>query len=745
MDVSRHVMKSSPPRKRLGESLVSSGLIDEKTLQKALDIQKIQKKRLGRILIEMGVADDQTIAKTLAIQLRIPIIHLSEMDIPKEIVSLVPAELVENHLIMPVKETKEGFLLVAMVNPLDLNAVDDLRFVTQKRISIAIAPEDDILRAIEKYYPKKDLERDLNSGPALDEGVEIIQRKEKEEKELTDVQDILDLTERPPVVRLTNAVIADAIKMKASDIHIEPQKNEMVIRYRVDGMMKEIMKADKHIHASLVSRIKVVSNMDISIRRKPQDGKSQIKYNDKIYDLRISTIPATYGENVTIRILNPDTAKIKIEDLGISGRALDDFIDCLDKPQGIILVTGPTGSGKSSTLYACLNRLNNPTVNIITVEDPVEYDIKGVNQVQINPAAGITFAAGLRSILRQDPDIVMVGEIRDNETASIACQAAQTGHLVLSTLHTNDAPSTITRLMDLGMEPFLIASSLVAIIGQRLVRKICDNCKAPNPLGPRIMNRLKPLARSNKDVVFWKGAGCEACNYSGYSGRLGIFEVLTITPAVRDAISGKISTDGIRKIAEGEGYQPMSMDGIVKAVQGLTTIEEIFRVAPPEFSGAPEEKIVQPAAPERTAFEEEPAEVMSSSLSMARPHKMLVADDNEIMVKVISNILENEGYLVSVAGNGLEAYKRALQEKPDLIITDYLMPEMDGVTLIKKLRSQLATRYIPIIMLTAKDAEDAEAEVFNAGADEYLTKPVNPKKFLVRINKLLKKGGSGQG
>jgi type IV pilus assembly protein PilB len=738
MDVSSNVRKSTAPRKRIGESLVSSGLIDEKILQKALDIQKIQKKRLGRILIEMGVADDITIAKTLAEQLQISILRLNKIEIPEEIVALVPEELAENHGVIPIKETQEGFLLVAMANPLDFNALDDLRFVTQRRISIAIAPESDIVKAIEKYYPKKDLERDLNSGPALDEDVEIIQKTEREEKDLTDVQDILDLTERPPVVRLTNTVIADAIRMKASDIHIEPQKNEMVIRYRVDGMMKEIMRADKHIHASLVSRIKVVSNMDISIRRKPQDGKSQIKYNEKIYDLRISTIPATYGENVTIRILNPDTAKIKIEDLGISGRALDDFTNCLDKPQGIILVTGPTGSGKSSTLYACLNRLNNASVNIITVEDPVEYDVKGINQVQINPAAGITFAAGLRSILRQDPDIVMVGEIRDHETASIACQAAQTGHLVLSTLHTNDAPSTITRLMDLGIEPFLIASSLVSVVGQRLVRKICDKCRAPNPLGPKIMNRLRPLTGADKDVVFWKGSGCEACNYSGYTGRMGLFEILTITPALRDAISGKISTDGIKKIAEGEGYQSMSMDGIMKAVQGLTTIEEVFRVAPPEISEAVEAKIVKPVVQEKAAPDEQQSE-MSSSLSTARPAKILVADDNEIMVKVISGVLETGGYLVSSACNGLEAYRSALQEKPDLIVTDYLMPEMDGITLIKKLRSQLATRYIPIIMITAKDEEDTEAEVLNAGADDYMIKPVDPKRLLARIGRLLKK------
>jgi len=330
-------------------------------------------------------------------------------------------------------------------------------------IDIGISPHKDILEAIERYYPKRDLEADLDSGPRIGEGLEVIPSVKKEEKE---VQDLLKLTELPPVVRFTNSIIADAINLKASDIHIEPQKASVIIRYRIDGIMREIMKTDKHVHASLVSRIKITSNMDISIRRKPQDGKAQVRYRDKSYDLRVSIIPTSYGEKIAIRILDPRGAALHIDDLGLSEKPLRDLEKSIERPQGIILVTGPTGSGKSTTLYACLNKLNTPDVNIITVEDPIEFDIQGINQVQINPKAGITFAAGLRSILRQDPDIVMVGEIRDNETASIAFQAAQTGHLVFSTLHTNDAPSAITRLLDLGVEPFLISASLTAIIGK---------------------------------------------------------------------------------------------------------------------------------------------------------------------------------------------------------------------------------------------------------------------------------------
>ena len=734
--------ENSKRRKKLGECLVEAGLIDEKTLANALEIQKVQRKKIGQIFIDMGVADDQEIAQALAIQLKIPLVHLREVEIPKEIIALAPPELAENCLLVPIKKTERG-LLVVMANPLDMYAVDDLRFATGMPIDIAVAPQEDILGAIEKYYPNRDLEKDLGSGPGLDEGIEIILRKEIEEKDITDItdiQDLLDLTERPPVVRLVNAILSDAIKLKASDIHIEPQKTAVIVRYRMDGIMREIMKTDKHVHASLVSRIKIISNMDVTIRRKPQDGKAQAKYGDKIYDLRVSTIPTSYGEKVTIRLLNPDTAAIGLENLGLSEKTLKNFNTALSLPQGAILVTGPTGSGKSSTLYACLNRLSSPEVNIITVEDPVEYDISGINQVQINPKAGITFASGLRSILRQDPDIVMVGEIRDSETASIAFQAAQTGHLVLSTLHTNDAPSAVTRLLDLDVEPFLISASLVTVVGQRLVRGICHECKVPDPLTPEILKQFSPHITKDKSAAFWKGAGCEACNYTGYSGRLGLFEVLMVTPTLRDLITPNVSPSTLKKAAEKEGFQPMSVDGIRKALMELTTIEEVFRVAPPEVTEAPAGcGILETAIPEEIEPEQSLYEERMPSLSMVRPQKILLADDNEVILRILCGFLESEDYRIITAKNGLEALRLTLQEKPDLIITDYLMPKMDGVTLIKKLKSQLATRYIPIIMLTAKDGVDSEVKGFDAGADDYLTKPVNSKRLLTRINRLLKR------
>ncbi len=724
-----------PPQKkmRLGEILVKSGLIDEKTLNKALEIQKTQKKRLGQVLVDMRVADEVIIAKTLARQLNIPYGRLEKVKIVKEVIGLVPPELAENHLVIPIKK-REHSILVAMANPLDLYALDDLRFFTQSRIDVAVVPEGDILDAIGRHYPKKDLKKNLDSGPNIDGEIEIIHEKDEDEQ---DAQDLLGLTELQPIVRFTNSVLADAIKLNASDIHIEPQHKSITVRYRVDGIMREIMQADKHIHAGVVSRIKIISNLDISIKRKPQDGKAQVKYDGKTFDLRVSTLPTSYGEKVTIRILNPATAEMNPEDLGFSDKDLKHILAAINVPQGIILVTGPTGSGKSSTLYACLNKLNSPAVNIVTVEDPVEFDVSGINQVQINPAAGITFAAGLRSILRQDPDIVMVGEIRDSETAITAFQAAQTGHLVLSTLHTNDAPSAVIRLMDLGIDPFLVSASLTAIVGQRLVRGICQECKVPDSVPPEQMELILPYIGQGKEAVFWKGAGCEACQFTGYSGRLGLFEVFTMTPTLRRIISPTLSAVNLQEAAEKEGFLVMAIDGITKAMQGLTTIDEVFRVAPPEVRGSAGRPVYEPPVEEKDVPEESSVIESKASVISASPKKVLVVDDNAVILKLLKHLLEAEDYLVVTAENGLEGLKIASTEKPNLIITDFLMPEMDGVTFIKKLKSQMSTRFIPIIMLTAKDEVESEVEVIDAGADDYLTKPVVAKRLLARVGRLL--------
>jgi len=733
-----------PPskRKKLGELLLQANLIDPQTLEAALEIQKTQQKKIGQILVDMGVTDDEQIAKALASQLKIPFIRLNDVQIPQEVVDLVPRDMAENYLLVPVKAVKKQ-LVIAMVNPLEFHALDDLRFITQMNIFITVAPQGDILSAIHKYYPRRGLDKDLGPDMGIAETIEIMgQVPEKEQK----VQDLLNLAELPPVVRFTHTILADAIKINASDIHIEPQKDNVVIRYRVDGILREIMQIDKQNHLSLVSQIKIIANMDISIRRKPQNGRTQVKLGETRFDLRVSTTPASYGEKVMIRILTPDAEGMCVADLGFSETDLRRFTEAIVRPRGMILVTGPAGSGKSTTLYAALKHLNASRTGIATVEDPVALDIDGIHQEEIPSHAGVTFADGLASILKMNPKIIMLGEIPDVGTAKLAFQAAQNGRLVLSALPAHDATAAVVRLLEMGVDASVIADSLLAVIGQRLVREICNKCKTPDPLTPQIFEQLDSVIQPDRAKKFWKGAGCEACQYSGYTGRLGIFEIFMVSPAIREILSkgaaGDVAAAAIRKAADAEGFTTLKMDGIAKAFMGRTTIEEVLRVAPPEPDDAAQEsldKAVQnrggsfPASEESQAHRTEPP----SSIASFRPEKILIVDDNRVVLKILKNILESQNYLTVSASNGMEALKLAFQEKPDLIITDYIMPEMDGMALITKLKSQLATRFIPIIMLTSKDEVDAEVEVINAGADDYLTKPVNPKRLIVRINRLL--------
>ena len=563
--------------KRLGAYLLAAGLIDEETLARALEIQKKQpspKSKIGKLLIEMGTTDDVNIAKTLASQLNIEYINLDGINIPREVLSTISSGTASSSMIIPISK-KGKKLVVAMANPLEQYVIDDLRFITQLDVSIAVAPESQVRRAVDKYYINN-VKGKLAEDKDIDAFLEIIEDERISDDE-DDIQNLIGLTAQAPVVKFTNHIIANAIKYKASDIHIEPRYSDTMIRYRIDGIMREILQASKKSHFSLVARLKIISDMDISIRRKPQDGRARIKFNYKEYDLRLSTIPTSYGEKVTIRILDPEGADLHLDDLGFQGDDLEIFKDIVNRPQGTILVTGPTGSGKSTTLYACLNELNTPEVNIVTVEDPIEYDIAGVNQVQVNPKAGMTFASGLRSILRQDPDIVMVGEIRDKETATIAFQASQTGHLVLSTLHTNDAPSTVTRLVDMGMEPYIISAGLSCVLAQRLVRKLCPKCRIPDPESSQLVKRYDPYLPKDIKPIFWVSSGCDDCHSIGYLSRVGIFEVLRITRAIQEIIISKGTMNSVRQVAESEGFHMLAFDGLQKAIKGITSHKELVR------------------------------------------------------------------------------------------------------------------------------------------------------------------------
>jgi type IV pilus assembly protein PilB len=752
-------------QKRLGDYLIESGLIDNKTLAQAIEIQKIEKKRLGRILRDMGAVDDEMIAAALSKQLRIPLLKLHKMTISQDVIALVPQELAEKNQLIPVQKVQKA-LLVAMADPVDMQASDDLRFFTGLTIQIGVASEGDIERAIPMYYakhkpggssgsalaagPKKqsgfrspasDVTSVLSSFDTIGDDLHVISQTEAVRgSEANGAEALARLAENPPIVRLSKAILADAIQHSASDVHIEPQNTDLLVRFRIDGLLREMVRLDKSLHAPLVSRIKILSQMDISERRRPQDGRYRFKFQGKDCDLRVSTMPTLHGEKVVLRILNQSAAGRDLTELGMSDLDRSFLEHAIGVPQGIILITGPTGSGKTSTLYALLNRLKSPSVNIVTIEDPIEYEVHDISQVQVNPRAGLTFASGLRTILRQDPDIVMVGEIRDAETAAIAFQAAQTGHLVLSSLHTNDAPSAVTRLMDLSVPAFLISSSLTAVVGQRLVRRICPQCKAIDRPSLQILEGPPVYAVRPESKVLWKGTGCDACQHIGYSGRLGIYEILTIASSHRDIIIPGVSSAALKRAAEADGFKTMTQDGLEKAFQGLTTVDEVWRVAPPDpevplFAPITELDLEEPG-PETSMPLKPPISVPG-----AGPRKILVVTDNEVTSRVLRTILEAEDYLVVAVKDGIEALKTAQGEVLDLVVTDFLMPGMDGYTLVKKMKSQSSTRQIPIMMLTGKDELDSGIDLTALGVEDCLVKPINPQRLLARVRRLLVRQG----
>ena len=545
-------------RKRLGDLLVESGLITDAQLQTALE-EKPRDQKLGDALLQRGYITEQQLIEVLEFQLGIPHVNLFRYPFDPKLFNVVSKEFAKRNLLVPLKAEGDR-LFVAMSDPMDYLAVDDLRLSTGFHIETAIASKDDILRTISKYYEDELLE---------DFFVEQPEETREQQDELTDLDS--------PIVRLVNQLLSSAITQKASDIHIDPQEHQVVIRFRVDGMLKTERYLPKHMQAMLTARIKIMSSLDITEHRVPQDGRIKVTVDFRPIDLRVSTLPTVFGEKVVMRILDLSSSLNDLAKLGFSPLNLERFMKEIERPNGIVLISGPTGSGKSSTLYAALNKLNQEEVNIITVEDPVEYQLEGINQIQVNPAVGLTFANGLRSILRQDPDIVMVGEIRDRETVEIAIRASLTGHLVLSTIHTNDSIASITRLIDMGVEPFLVTASVNAIIAQRLIRRVCRDCGREMPAS----NREKEIfAKRGKEIeTIVRGPGCAACNMTGYRGRVAIHEVLVINDEMREVINNHGTPAMLREIALRNDTVFLIDDGLDKVKRGITTTEEVLRVS----------------------------------------------------------------------------------------------------------------------------------------------------------------------
>jgi type IV pilus assembly protein PilB len=555
--------------KQLGEILLDDGLVTQDQLLAALDEQVIRGVSLGRVLVEAGVLSESQLVSALAQQVGLPFVDLDEYNVDRKAVVLIPGSLCRRYTVLPIG-FEGGSLLLAMADPGNVLALDDVRQISRMQVIPVVATHEDLSRALDRFI-RADGEMTELSNALVEEN------EASNELDLSSLGDSVD--DDAPIVRYVNLVVTQAITDRASDIHIEPTEHDLRVRYRIDGVLHEMQRSPRSTMAAVTSRVKILSDIDIAERRKPQDGRMSVNHNGRKIDLRVATLPTVWGEKIVMRILDNSTASLDLRDLSFGESNYEIYKESYQKPYGMILVTGPTGSGKSTTLYATLNAVSKPDINVITVEDPVEYRLPGINQVQVNPKAGLTFASALRSILRSDPDVVLLGEIRDHETAQIAIEAALTGHLVLSTLHTNDAPSAVTRLTEMGIEPFLVGSALDCIVAQRLARKLCDKCKEPYLPTPEELAASKfPWDGSEDLPVLYRPAGCTACSKTGYRGRLALHEVMQVTEEIERLAVARASAMEIGKVAVEQGMRTLRDDGWMKVGEGRTSIEEILRV-----------------------------------------------------------------------------------------------------------------------------------------------------------------------
>ena len=557
----------------LGEILVSHEWVTEGQLKQATDIQRQSNARLGRILVEMGAITEQQLSQGLAEQWGLRFTDLADTVVESEVARLIPSYLARRHGVVAIGRERNR-LVVAMSDPLNVVAIDDIRLLTGLEVEVVIASSADINRTQSLVY---------GGGGDIDD---ILTRSPGSEPEISDgdrveevsIENLRTAVEEAPIIRAVNQILSQAIQSGASDIHIEPHRTEVKVRLRIDGVLQDIMSPPKAVQAPLISRIKILADMDIAERRLPQDGHIHLKAENKEFDLRVSSLPTVLGEKIVLRLLDQSSTRVSLEEIGFTSSLLTTWESLITKPYGFLLVTGPTGSGKTTTLYTSLTRINTPERNIVSVENPVEYQIPRVNQVQVNPKVGLSFASGLRTILRQDPDVVLIGEIRDRETAEIAVQASMTGHLVLSTIHTNDAPGAVVRLRDMGIEPFLITSSLIGVLAQRLVRVICPKCKEAYVPPMDALKRLGVDAERRADIHLFRGQGCDACRKTGYKGRIGVFELMVVSERLRAMVVAGAPTEQLRDAAIEEGMRTLKHDAVQKVLEGVTTFEEMLRV-----------------------------------------------------------------------------------------------------------------------------------------------------------------------
>src|SRR5216684_2343456 len=660
---------------------------------------------LWETLVAQRVASDDLILSALSTQFRLKLADLTNMDPAAR--EKVPEQVARRYRILPLQAT-DSYLEVATANPFDLDAEKALAFATAREIRMRLLAPSKIAEKLDELYrPEKALDKLLSGMESSAELVQLQEQLAPDEIAASEAE-----ASQRPVVRLVDLIISEGILARSSDIHIEPEEGGVAVRYRIDGVLRQVMKIPRQAGIPLISRIKIMSALDIADRLRPQDGRARVAVNGQPIDLRVSTLPASLGEKVVIRILDSRATVKSLESLGLSPGETEAIKRLLENREGILLVTGPTGSGKTTTLYSCINQIKSEGVNIVTVEDPVEYRMPGIVQVQVQEKAGLTFASALRSILRQDPNVVLIGEIRDRETAQIAVQASLTGHLVLSTLHTNDAANAVTRLVDIGVEAYKIAAALRGVMAQRLMRKLCPTCKEVwMETPPDRLRRWIP-----KGTPLYRAAGCPDCAMTGYRGRFSIVEVLTVSAEVERRIAAGETAEHIAGAARRGGMKGLWDSGLAHVLRGESTLDELT---------AHFELLEEPEPPRVSGPHGLPA------------RKVLLVDDEDSLRKVVKDLLERDGYIVSEARDGVQALDQVDRVGPDIIVLDLNMPGLDGYGVLSRLRSRPATADIPVIVLTAKSDEDNEVRVFELGADDFLTKPFRARALSARLEAVL--------
>jgi type II secretory ATPase GspE/PulE/Tfp pilus assembly ATPase PilB-like protein/CheY-like chemotaxis protein len=708
---------------------------------------------LWETLVQRKLASDEQVLGAIAARFRFQVADLAKLDL--KLSTSVPEQLARRFNVVPVRQT-DSFLEVATANPFDIDAEKMLAFATGREVRMLLGSPSKIRAKLDELYRETETAVSrLLEGISGDFAVEQI--KEEEDSAVSAEQ-----ASQRPILRLVDGMIADGVTNRASDIHIESVEGGVVVRYRIDGVLRQVMKIPRSAGVPLISRVKIMSGLDIADRLRPQDGRARVSINGEPVDLRVSTLPASHGEKVVIRVLNQKATTLALDALGLAEDEQKAIRSLLDNKEGIILVTGPTGSGKTTTLYSSLRTVQSAGVNIVTVEDPVEYRLgENIVQVQVNEKAGLTFAAALRSILRQDPDVVLVGEIRDKETAQIALQASLTGHLVLSTLHTNDAPNAVTRLVDIGMEAYKIAPALRGVVAQRLMRRLCRACRieATEPVSERLV-RFVP-----QGVTLYQAVGCSECSMTGYRGRFSIVEVLTMNPELERRIGDGATAEKIAEAARAAGMRSLFGSGLRHVLAGESTLEELLRVTEPPQE-APAATAVPAAPPRRSGrggrapapaaptAAPPPAEVPELAMEMDLLEEpaatdgvfdggrgqgacVLLVEDEDQLRRVMKDLLQREGYRVAEARDGIQALDEVDRSAPDVIILDLNLPGLDGYGVLQQLRSRPATREIPVMVLTAKGDEDNEVRVFELGADDFVTKPFRARALTARLEAVL--------